>query len=251
MWEQYELWVITWCFFALTCGGVIKGALGVGTPLLTVPLMALVLPPQMAVALMAMPVVVANLWQARRAVDGLSVVKNLWPAFLMVLIGTWFGVKILVDIDESLLLTVVGVLVILFAILQGSQYQLTLPKSMQKTAGAGFGLASGLIGGLSSMFGPMLIIYLTAIPGFTKEKFVSSISFLYVSAVVPWTVILIWFGILDRYLLIYSLFAVLPVSFGVLLGERLRNLISDNHFRFLVLIVLLCSGITMLYRGMQ
>ena len=41
--------------------------LGVGTPLLTVPMMALVLPPQMAIAIMAIPVVVANLWQFAQA----------------------------------------------------------------------------------------------------------------------------------------------------------------------------------------
>jgi len=56
--------IILWCSFALACGGLIKGTLGVGTPLLTVPLMALVLPAQSAVTLMALPVVVANLWQA-------------------------------------------------------------------------------------------------------------------------------------------------------------------------------------------
>jgi uncharacterized protein len=251
LWDQYEIWVVGWCFFALLFGGLLKGALGVGTPLLTVPLMAFVLPAQTAVAMMAIPVVVANVWQARRATDGVSVIKRLWPAFIAVLIGTWVGVQILVGIDNGLLLIMVGVLVIMFAIIQGSQYQLTLPKGMQKAAGAGFGLAAGLIGGLSSMFGPMLIVYLTAVPGFSKEKFVSSISFLYVSAVVPWTVILIWFGVLDRDRLILSSFAVLPVSLGILIGERLRHLISESHFRIMVLVVLLCSGTTMLWRGLS
>jgi len=60
--EEFDLLVIAWCAFALFCGGLIKGTLGVGTPLLTVPLMALVLPAQMAVILMAVPVVVANVW---------------------------------------------------------------------------------------------------------------------------------------------------------------------------------------------
>ena len=63
MLAEYGLWIVAWCFFALCCGGFIKGALGVGTPLLTVPMMAQVLPPQMAIAIMAVPVVVANLWQ--------------------------------------------------------------------------------------------------------------------------------------------------------------------------------------------
>ncbi|MGB1612514.1 MAG: hypothetical protein ACPHCM_03420, partial [Arenicellales bacterium] len=56
---ELDMWIIVWCGFALFCGGLIKGTLGVGTPLLTVPLMALVVPAQTAVVLMAIPVVVA------------------------------------------------------------------------------------------------------------------------------------------------------------------------------------------------
>ena len=60
---EYGAGVLAWCALAVACGGLIKGALGVGTPLLTVPMLAMVLPPQHAVAVMAVPVVVANLWQ--------------------------------------------------------------------------------------------------------------------------------------------------------------------------------------------
>ncbi|MCP4387503.1 MAG: TSUP family transporter, partial [Gammaproteobacteria bacterium] len=67
MLTEYGPGIVAWCFFALCCGGFIKGALGVGTPLLTVPMMAQVLPPQMAIAIMAIPVVVANLWQFAQA----------------------------------------------------------------------------------------------------------------------------------------------------------------------------------------
>ncbi len=73
---EYGIWIIAWCFFALTCGGFIKGALGVGTPLLTVPMMAQVLPLQMAIAIMAIPVVVANIWQFAQAERSTEVVKQ-------------------------------------------------------------------------------------------------------------------------------------------------------------------------------
>ncbi|NCF35513.1 MAG: TSUP family transporter [Gammaproteobacteria bacterium] len=186
MLAEYAPWIIGWCFFALWCGGFIKGALGVGTPLLTVPMMALVLPPQMAIAIMAIPVVVANLWQFAQAERSTAVIARFWPTFLAILVGTWVGVKILSVIDEKTLLVVVGISVIGFALLQGSRFRLHLPDPMVKPAGLFFGGASGLIGGLSSFFGPMLIVYLISIRNLDKNQFVSSISFLYVSAVVPW-----------------------------------------------------------------
>lgn len=251
MLAEYGPWIVAWCFFALCCGGFIKGALGVGTPLLTVPMMALVLPPQMAIAIMAIPVVVANLWQFAQAERSTAVIARFWPTFIAILIGTWIGVKILSVIDEKSLLILVGIAVIAFALLQGSKFRLHLPDKLVKPAGIFFGGASGLIGGVSSFFGPMLITYLISIRGLAKNQFVSTISFLYVSAVVPWAIILYLFDILDQRLLVYSTFATLPVTLGLLIGQRLRGHISEARFQYLIIGILVISGISMLWRAYQ
>ncbi len=249
MLAEYGAWIIGWCFFALACGGFIKGALGVGTPLLTVPMMALVLPPQMAIAIMAIPVVVANLWQFAQAERSTTVVRRFWPAFIAILVGTWIGVKILSVIDDRTLMVVVGIAVIAFAILQASHYRLHLADSAIKPAGLFFGGASGLIGGVCSFFGPMLIVYLISIRGLSKNQFVSSISFLYVSAVVPWAITLYLFGILDQRLLVYSALATLPVTLGLAVGQRVRRYISDERFSYLIIGILIVSGGSMLWRA--
>jgi uncharacterized protein len=250
--EQYGYGIVAWCFLALTCGGFIKGALGVGTPLLTVPMMALVLPPQMAIALMAIPVVVANLWQYSQADRSTAVVGRFWPAFVGILIGTWIGVKILSVIDTRALLIVVGAAVIVFALLQSTnRYRLKLNSSMIKPAGAVFGSLAGLIGGLSSFFGPMMVVYLISIPNLSKNQFVSSISFLYISAVIPWALNLYLFGLLDGDLIIYSAFAVIPVTLGMVAGQRIRKFISEEKFKLLIISILLMSGIAMLWRAYQ
>jgi uncharacterized membrane protein YfcA len=248
---EYGPWIVAWCFFALCCGGFIKGALGVGTPLLTVPMMALVLPPQMAIAIMAIPVVVANLWQFAQAERSTTVITRFWPAFIGILIGTWIGVKILSEIDEKALMILVGIAVIAFALLQGSRFRLHLPDKLVKPCGIFFGGASGVIGGVSSFFGPMLITYLISIRGLTKNQFVSTISFLYVSAVVPWAITLYLFDILDQRLLVYSTFATLPVTLGLLIGQRVRGHISEARFQYLIVGILIVSGASMLWRAYQ
>ena len=247
--DEINLYVVAWCFFALFCGGLIKGTLGVGTPLLTVPLMALVMPVQMAVALMAIPVVVANLWQASRVEQLLSVAGRFWPAFLAILAGTFIGVRVLLAIDERSLLMFVGIIVISFTLLQASSYRFNLPQAWEKPAGVVFGLSSGIIGGVSSMFGPMLIIYLVSVRGLGKDRFVGAISFLYLAAVVPWALTLYWFGILDTPMLFLSAAATVPVAAGLIIGQQFRGRVSDQRFQRLVLVVLLASGGTMLWRA--
>lgn len=249
MFDEFGLFTLVWCFFALLCGGLIKGTLGVGTPLLTVPLMALVLPAQTAVVIMAIPVVLANVWQATQARQFATVAGRFWPAFLAVLIGTYIGVRILSAIDERGLLLLVGFVVIVFTVLQASTYRINLPPAMEKPAGVVFGFASGVIGGVSSMFGPMLIIYLVSIRTLSKDQFVAAISFLYISAVVPWALILYMFGILDTRMTALSAAAAVPVTLGLIIGQRLREQISEQRFHRLVLIILLASGGTMLWRA--
>ena len=222
-----------------------------GTPLLTVPLMALVVPAQTAVVLMSFPVVVANVMQALKATQIREVISRFWPMFLAILAGTYAGVVILANIDDRTLLLVVGIVVIAFTILQGSSYRLEIPARAEKPVGVIFGLASGVVGGLSSMFGPMLIIYLVSLPNLGKERFVASISFLYIACVVPWTLMLLWFQILDRHLALVSGLACLPVVAGLLVGEKLRGRVSDERFHRLVLVVLVVSGGTMLWRALM
>ena len=107
--------------------------------------MALVPPPQTAVALMAAPVVVANLWQASQAPRDDRVVGRFWPTFAAILVGSWIGVAVLPRIDDQALLSIVGGAVIVFALLQGSSYKLRIPAAPEKPAGVGFGLTSGAI----------------------------------------------------------------------------------------------------------
>ncbi|MBX2878926.1 MAG: sulfite exporter TauE/SafE family protein [Granulosicoccus sp.] len=242
---------IVWCAFALFCGGLIKGTLGVGTPLLTVPMMALALPAQAAIALMAMPVVVANVWQALQAPRGHNAIKRQWPTALAILGGTWIGTRTLSTIDEKPLLLIVGIFVLCFTALQNSRYQFNLTATWVTFAGVLFGGMAGIIGGLSSMFGPMMIIYLMSVRDLSKNQFVSLISFLYLSAVIPWTVQLYLRGILTPQLLFYSALGVIPVVAGMFIGGKLRGNITESRFKSLILVVLLISGVTLIWRSFQ
>jgi uncharacterized membrane protein YfcA len=230
-------------------GGLIKGTLGIGTPLLTVPMMAMVLPAHMAVTMMIVPVIFANLWQVREASDPTATVLRFWPAFGALIVGAWIGVKILSGIDERPLLMLVGIAVICFTLLQGSRRKILIPENLVKIAGFFFGFCSGLIGGLSSMFGPMLVLYLVSLGGLKKNEFVSIISFLYVAAVLSWGIILVSFDMLSSSLVLSSTLALLPLSIGLGVGRSLRNRVPERLFHRLVWLILLASGTSMLWRA--
>lgn len=60
-------WLLT--LAALLLGGTTKGALGVGLPLVAIPILSLGMPAPQAIALLVMPVLLSNILQALQGDD--------------------------------------------------------------------------------------------------------------------------------------------------------------------------------------
>jgi uncharacterized membrane protein YfcA len=50
-------------------------------------------------------------------------------------------------------------------------------------------------------------------------------------------------------MLIYSALATIPVTIGLLIGQRIRRRISDARFQYLIIGILVVSGCSMLWRA--
>lgn len=239
---------LLWCAFALFIGGVIKGTFGIGTPLLTVPLMSLVLPPQLTVVLMAAPVLLANGWQAFKAGNSIAVLRRFWPMCVAMLMFTWVGTSVLASIDARPLIVIIGSLIVTFALIQYARPRYRCPPRLERSAGIAAGMVAGVVGGVSSMFGPPLILFLLSLH-LRKNDFVQSISILFLWAVIPWVASLYLSGMLDARTTLLSLAAALPTICGIAAGQRLRRYVDDARFRGWILFIVAISGSVMLVRA--
>jgi hypothetical protein len=246
--NEINITVALWCAFALFLGGVVKGTFGIGTPLLTVPLMSLVLPAHLTVVLMAAPVVLANAWQAFHAGNPVAAIRRFWPVCVAILGGTYVGTRLLATIDTGPLLAIIGSLIICFALIQYATPLYRSPPHLERPAGVGIGLVSGVVGGVTSMFGPPLILYLLSLH-LHRDTFVQAISLLFLWAVIPWVVTLYLFGLLDTATTILSLGSAIPTFGGILAGQQLRRHVNETRFRGIVLLLVAISGSVMLVRA--
>ena len=57
---------LLWCAVSLAVAGVVKGVTGIGIPMVSIALLSLVISVPQAVALLPVPILVANTWQAFR-----------------------------------------------------------------------------------------------------------------------------------------------------------------------------------------
>ncbi|AEF88796.1 protein of unknown function DUF81 [Delftia sp. Cs1-4] len=236
---------IPWLLFvaALLAGGVVKGALGVGLPLLAVPLLSLGMAPHLAIALLSVPVLASNLWQALengRLVSGLQRFGGLMAAQFL---ATVLTVRMTLSLSAAQLSTLLAAAVLLTVALMVWKPALRISAARERMVGVCVGLLSGLLGGVSSLTGPIVITYLVALQ-LRRDEFVGSISLIYLAGALPLYGAMLLFGRLGTVEILGSLVALVPVSAGLLAGKALRQRVDDAHFRrmlqaFLVVLALL------------
>ena len=230
--------------------GVVKGVLGIGMPLVTLPLLAGVVGPITAMALLAVPTILINFLQTFQSGYMTGALKRFWVAYPLLIGGIIIGVNFLTRLPRGGVFILVGTVVILISISQILPFKRTLPQRAERWITPAVGIISGLLGGVSSFLGPLMAMYLIALR-VTKDQFVGSIALFYLIAAVPFFIGLATTGHLGWMEFLASCGACLMIWFGVLIGQRLRARASAELFRRLVLAVLVVVGANMIRKGLM
>lgn len=229
---------------ALFAGGLAKGVLGVGLPMIALPLLYTSVPIREAVALMYGPVLIMNLWQTFQGGWFLTALKRFWPMMAAVIAGTWLGAKTLVGIDGQTLQIVVGITVAGFSLVNLLQPKLAVPAKHALWLSIVVGLTGGFFGGLTLFIGPAVIMFMVALR-VPKDEFIGTIALVYLLGIIPTGITYIIEGVLRTEHIVPSAIACVPVFIGMLVGQRIRGHVNEETFRKTLLIALVLIGLNM------
>ncbi|WP_342131618.1 sulfite exporter TauE/SafE family protein [Hydrogenophaga sp. OTU3427] len=236
--DAASLSLLTLCALAFVLGGVVKGALGVGLPLVAVPLLSLWLPSPQAIALLVAPVLLSNLWQAVEGGRLRGSLRRFGGLIAAQCLATVLTVRLTLSLSVQQLNVMLALAVLLAVALMAWQPSLRISPERERVVGVGVGLLSGLLGGVSSLTGPVIITYLMALK-LPREDFIGSISIIYLSAAVPLYGAMLLFGRIGASELALSVLALLPMGLGLLAGKAVRRRLDEILFRR-VLLAFLC-----------
>lgn len=233
---------------AFLVAGSVKGLTGLGLPTVSIGLMTLALDPRTAIALVLVPMLFSNLWQYWRAEDRVGIAKRYWVFAVVLCLFVWLTTLITKDLNDRLLLGVLGAAILVFVIFSFAGWVPHLPDRFDRVSQVGFGFLSGIIGGLSAAWAAPLAMYLSA-RGVEKDEFVGVTGFLIVAGSVPLLLGYAQVGHLPTDRAMLSVAMIVPTLLGFTAGEALRKSLSPALFRRIFLILFAVLGANLLRRA--
>lgn len=231
--------------------GVIKGVVGFAMPMVFVVGLGGVLAPDLALAGLILPTVVTNGQQALRQGVG-EAVKTISRFRVYLCAGGVFLVasaQLVPILSQAVLLLIIGVSATFFVITQLAGLRLTLRRQDPRIEGL-FGAMTGFIGGLSGVWGPPTVAYLTALSTPKREQLRAQ-GVIFGLGALGLLLSHLWSGVLRAQTLPLSLMLVPPAVLGMWIGGRIQDRIDQEMFRKATLIVLLLAGLNLIRRAVM
>lgn len=236
---------IFFVFVAYFLGGFVKGALGLGLPVIAVAVLALVMDVRSAVAIFLFPGVFSNIWQAFRGTWAREIVWRLRGFLVASVIGIVMGVSILSSVPSDEIVVVLGVILIVYSLYSVLAPRLPEPGRREVWMGPLSGWVGGLMFGTAGIFLVPGVLYVEALR-MKRDMFVQALGIVFLTITGALAVSLTGFSLVTTELAILSLIALVPVALGIWMGQTVRRYIPETAFRKLLYAALTVSGLYMI-----
>ena len=238
-----ESGILIIAFVALTFlfGGFVKGGIGVGLPTVSMGLLSLLMTPAQAASLLIVPTLATNIWQAAAGSQMLALVRRLWSMLLGICVGTWAGAGLLTSGDTTYPITLLGIVLVLYAIVGLTAVPFTVPARVEPWLSPLIGAVTGAVSAATGVFMFPAVPYMQAL-ALDKDDLVQAIGLSVLVSTVALAAILWRAGALQSSNASASLAAVVPALLGMLIGQAVRTRISEKAFRICFFVGLLLLG---------
>ncbi|MGI9364838.1 MAG: TSUP family transporter [Rhizobiaceae bacterium] len=227
--------------------GFIKGFLGIGLPAAAVGLMTLYIPPTEAIPLLWLPILGTNILQFAHAPHKREIVSEyLWFA-LAIIVAIFVTSIFMADYPTVFLTMSIGIAMVIFSVNQ--LVGIVVPVGSGRGCQIGAGLLAGILGGLSSIWSPVVAMYLVA-RNAPKERFIGATGFLFLAGCLPLGAGQFVAGLITVPVLLKSLAGLVVVLVGFMLGQAMRERVSQAQFRKVVLFAFLIMGLRLIASGL-
>ena len=230
--------------------GIVKGIIGLGLPTISLALLTIATSLPTSLALLLVPSLVTYIWQAVVGGKFREILTRLWPLFLTAAFTVWFGVLVLSSVELTLLSTLLGTLLMIYAVINLSGYIFNLNTRHEWGGGFLAGSVNGILTGMTGSFVVPGVFYLQSI-GLRRDMLIQSMGILFTVSTLALMFSLHGNEFLNLELGIWSSVSVVPAIFGMAIGQLIRKGLSEKTFRKLFFLIILAIGTYIVVTAMQ
>ncbi len=227
--------------------GFVKGVIGLGLPTIAMGLLAVVMPPVEAAAILILPSLLTNIWQMLAGPSLGLVVRRLWPMLLAVCIGTWVGAGLMTGTTGRYATTLLGCALILYALSGLAAVRLTIAGYREALLGPVAGAITGVITAATGVFVIPAVPYLQAI-GLEKEAMVQALGLSFTVSTLALAVNVAGAGALSLSMAGTTCAALVLACGGMWFGQCVRLRLPEGSFRRWFFTGLLLLGVYLVVR---
>lgn len=219
---------------ALSAGAVVKGATGMGLPLVALPVLTAFFGLQHAVSLMTVPLILTNFWQVWRFRSTASDKRmGFLPLFLIagavgIAIGTWA----LTSLPERIL------------VLKLAKPHLIVGPAAARRLGPLAGAGAGILQGATGISAPVGVTFIHAM-GFERDAHVFAVSAMFLLFALVQLPSLALAGVMQPFWLLEGCLALVPILIFMPLGQVIAGRLSREAFDRMILVFLGIVGAKM------
>ena len=234
---------------AYILAGFVKGAIGMGLPTVALALLAAVMTPAQAAAILVAPSMFTNLWQMFSGPYLVALVRRLALMEIGLGLGAWAGAGVLTGSNSKQAALGLGLALVAYALLGLSKIEFSIPRRAEIFIGPLVGIATGLVMAATGVFVLPALPYMQAI-GLQKDELVQALGLHFTVSTVALAGVL-WSGsAFTAQIMMLSLIAIVPAVIGMIIGQRVRHAISVNTFRICLFALLLVLGLQLAARNL-
>lgn len=231
---------------AFLIGGVVKGVIGLGLPSVSLALLAVMIDLPSAMSLIVMPTFFTNVWQALVGGNAKVIVVRLWPFFLLAAVTVWIGASALTRVDLVWLSALLGLLLMMYSVVNLGGFHFKTSPRHEVWLGPLMGSMNGVFMGMTGSAVVPGVMYLQSL-GLSRDVLVQAMGILFMVTTLALGIALQQNAFLTYQNGIVSLLSLVPAVIGMLIGQRLRQNLSEAVFRRVLFISLLLLGIYIVF----
>jgi len=142
----------------LMLAAFLHGALGFGFPLISTPLLVLLMDMRAAILLTLIPTVAINLVSILGERHWREAIRQFWPIPVFTIIGSFSGTQLLLSMDPEPFRLLLA-LVLVGYLMSDRLHRARRPHRVPAWGMALFGFGLGLLAGVTNVFAPVIVVY--------------------------------------------------------------------------------------------